>query len=87
MAKIPRPNSIALAQARRQSQQLGPLGRVVWALPPVQRAILRDAMRVTAMAATAREIDRTLMLTMIDTAFDEIEVAAKADERGTRSRP
>ncbi len=68
-------------QDRRQYQQLGPLGSIVWALPPAQRGVLRDALRVTATAASAREIDRTMMLQMIDMAFDEIEAATPADEQ------
>lgn len=71
----------SLTRDRCRYQQLGPLGSIVWALPSTRRAVLRDAVRVTATAAIAREIDRTVMLQMIDTAFDEIEAAAQADEQ------
>lgn len=63
----------------RQYRRLGPLGSLVLTLPPVQRAFVRDAMRVSVLAARAREIERTALLTMIDNAFDEIESVEQAD--------
>lgn len=65
----------------QQYRQLGALGSLVWALPPVQRTFLRHATGIAILAATARETDRKAFVRLIDAAFDEIEAAQAGAER------